>query len=165
MLREPAATSTAARDQAGESDWRELGEAGTGVGILGRRQVGHKDRAYRIDRPIAEGGMGSVYEAKHLCLPKRFAVEVLNVSLTDNHEAQVRLRCEAEILAALEHPAEVAVVGSAGSGRGGSHLEARRRAAWSGDRARDAAAVVVAAGAVDAVPGTRRDRSREIGGP
>ena len=59
---------------------------------------------YRIDRLIAEGGMGSVYEAKHLRLPKRFAVKFLNVSLIDNHEAQVRFRREAEIIAALDHP-------------------------------------------------------------
>ena len=59
---------------------------------------------YRIERLIAEGGMGSVYEAKHLRLPKRFAVKFLNLSLIDNQEAQARFRREAEIIAALDHP-------------------------------------------------------------
>src|SRR5690349_3080044 len=59
---------------------------------------------YRIERLIAEGGMGSVYEAKHIRLPKRFAVKFLNVSLVDNAEAQARFKREAEIIAALDHP-------------------------------------------------------------
>src|SRR5579871_1808014 len=59
---------------------------------------------YRIDRLIGEGGMGSVYEATHVRLPKRFAVKFLNLSLLGNLEALLRFRREAEIVAALDHP-------------------------------------------------------------
>ncbi|MSP60614.1 MAG: serine/threonine protein kinase [Myxococcales bacterium] len=59
---------------------------------------------YRIDRLIGEGGMGRVYEATHLRLPKRFAVKMLNVSMLGNLEALLRFRREAEIVATLEHP-------------------------------------------------------------
>src|SRR5207249_3882335 len=59
---------------------------------------------YRIDRLLAEGGMGSVYEARHLRLPKRFAVKFLNLNLVGNAEAQARFRREAEIIATLDHP-------------------------------------------------------------
>ena len=59
---------------------------------------------YRIERLIAEGGMGSVYEASHLRLPKRFAVKFLNLNLVNNAEAQARFRREAEIIATLDHP-------------------------------------------------------------
>ena len=59
---------------------------------------------YRIERLIAEGGMGSVYEASHLRVPKRFAVKFLNVQLVDKSEALVRFRREAEIIATLDHP-------------------------------------------------------------
>jgi serine/threonine protein kinase len=57
---------------------------------------------YRIERLIAEGSMGSVYEARHLRIPKRFAVKFLR--LVDNAEAIQRFRREAEMVATLEHP-------------------------------------------------------------
>ena len=64
---------------------------------------------YRIERLVGEGGMGSVYEARHLRLPKRFAVKFLNLNLLDSTEALVRFRREAEIIATLEHPNLVSV--------------------------------------------------------
>jgi serine/threonine-protein kinase len=59
---------------------------------------------YRIERLIAEGSMGSVYEARHLRIPKRFAVKFLRIGLEDNAEALQRFRREAEVVATLEHP-------------------------------------------------------------
>jgi serine/threonine protein kinase len=59
---------------------------------------------YRIERLIAEGGMGAVYEASHLRIPKRFAVKFLKVSLLENEVALLRFRREAEVIATLEHP-------------------------------------------------------------
>jgi serine/threonine protein kinase len=59
---------------------------------------------YRIERLIAEGSMGSVYEARHLRIPKRFAVKFLRIGLEDNAEAVQRFRREAEVVATLEHP-------------------------------------------------------------
>jgi serine/threonine protein kinase len=62
---------------------------------------------YRIDRLLGEGGMGKVFEATHLRLPKRFAVKMLNVSMLGNLEALLRFRREAEIVATLDHPSIV----------------------------------------------------------
>jgi serine/threonine-protein kinase len=59
---------------------------------------------YRLVRRIAEGGMGEVYEAQHLRVPKRFAVKFMRVELADKTEALARFRREAEIIATLEHP-------------------------------------------------------------
>jgi serine/threonine-protein kinase len=59
---------------------------------------------YRIERLIAEGSMGSVYEACHVRIPKRYAVKFLRVGLEDNAEALQRFRREAEVVATLEHP-------------------------------------------------------------
>jgi serine/threonine-protein kinase len=59
---------------------------------------------YRIERLLAEGGMGSVYEARHLRLPKRFAIKFLNLNLLNSAEALARFRREAEIIATLDHP-------------------------------------------------------------
>jgi serine/threonine-protein kinase len=59
---------------------------------------------YRITRLIAEGGMGDVYEAQHVRVPKKFAVKFLKSILVDKAEALARFRREAEIIAALDHP-------------------------------------------------------------
>jgi serine/threonine protein kinase len=59
---------------------------------------------YRIERLIAEGSMGRVYEARHLRIPKRFAVKFLHLGLQGNIEALQRFRREAEVVATLEHP-------------------------------------------------------------
>jgi serine/threonine-protein kinase len=59
---------------------------------------------YRLERLIAEGSMGSVYEARHLRIPKRFAVKFLRIGLEENREALERFRREAEVVAGLDHP-------------------------------------------------------------
>ncbi|HXU68825.1 MAG TPA: serine/threonine-protein kinase [Polyangia bacterium] len=59
---------------------------------------------YRLERLIAEGSMGSVYEARHLRIPKRFAVKFLRIGLEENAEATERFRREAEVVAGLDHP-------------------------------------------------------------
>jgi serine/threonine-protein kinase len=59
---------------------------------------------YRITRLIAEGGMGDVYEAQHVRVPKKFAVKFLKGALVDKAEALARFRREAEIIATLDHP-------------------------------------------------------------
>jgi serine/threonine-protein kinase len=59
---------------------------------------------YRIERLIAEGGMGAVYEASHLRIPKKFAIKILKLSLLENPTALLRFRREAEVIATLDHP-------------------------------------------------------------
>ena len=59
---------------------------------------------YRIVRPLGRGGMGSVYEAEHTVLGKRFALKVLNEELTRDKGLLDRLKREAHVLANLDHP-------------------------------------------------------------
>jgi eukaryotic-like serine/threonine-protein kinase len=60
---------------------------------------------YRLERLIAEGGMGAVFEAGHLRLNRRFAIKVLSSSMLRAHpEATERFRREAEVIAAIGHP-------------------------------------------------------------
>ena len=59
---------------------------------------------YRIVRPLAQGGCGDVYVARHGRLGSEVAVKVLRPSLAGNAQALSRLRQEADIMSALRHP-------------------------------------------------------------
>ena len=65
---------------------------------------------YRIVRKIGSGGMGTVYEASHARIPRRFAVKLLVQGLDASSEAVARLRREAEITSRLSHPHIVEVL-------------------------------------------------------
>jgi serine/threonine protein kinase/ABC-type Fe3+ transport system substrate-binding protein len=65
---------------------------------------------YRIDRLVAKGGMGSVYEAFHLRLGKRIAVKTMASELAANPEAVMRFHREAMITGGLGHPNIVQVL-------------------------------------------------------
>ncbi len=65
---------------------------------------------YRLERLIGGGGMGTVYEASHARLPRRFAVKLLVEGLQASPEAVARLRREAEITSRLSHPHIVQVL-------------------------------------------------------
>jgi serine/threonine-protein kinase len=60
---------------------------------------------YHIEAVIGDGGMGRVYEAKHLRLPGRtVAVKILHRVLASDSEVVSRFRREAEIAGTIEHP-------------------------------------------------------------
>ncbi|HET9385859.1 MAG TPA: serine/threonine-protein kinase [Gemmatimonadales bacterium] len=68
------------------------------------RLVGKKVGAYRILTSIAAGGMGEVYRARDLRLERDVAIKALPKEVADNARAVERLRHEARMLAALNHP-------------------------------------------------------------
>src|SRR6184192_2266319 len=82
--------------------WRGSSRASTMSAV--DRVGGVLVETYRLERLIAEGSMGSVYEARHLRIPKRFAVKFLRIDLQDNAEALKRFQREAEVVATLDHP-------------------------------------------------------------
>jgi Tol biopolymer transport system component len=59
---------------------------------------------YEILGPIGAGGMGEVYRARDCKLKRQVALKVLPGELANHPERRARLRHEAEILAALNHP-------------------------------------------------------------
>jgi serine/threonine protein kinase len=59
---------------------------------------------YRIERLIAKGGMGAVYEAFHLRLDKRIAVKVMAPELAASAEAVARFHREAMVTSGIGHP-------------------------------------------------------------
>jgi eukaryotic-like serine/threonine-protein kinase len=65
---------------------------------------------YKILRFLAEGGMGSVYEAVHVVVKRRFAVKFLRADLTQRRDALLRFQREAAAAGALESENIAAVV-------------------------------------------------------
>ena len=60
---------------------------------------------YQIVRIVGEGGMGRVYEARHLRLKeRRFAVKCLHSDLARNAEMAARFLREAESASSIKHP-------------------------------------------------------------
>lgn len=60
---------------------------------------------YQIVRVVGEGGMGRVYEARHLRLKqRRYAVKTLHAELARNVEMAARFMREAESVSGLDHP-------------------------------------------------------------
>jgi len=62
------------------------------------------DGTYQLTELIGSGGMGTVWQARHLRLPKAVAVKVLRESIDASSEAFLRFRREAEIASQLGHP-------------------------------------------------------------
>lgn len=58
----------------------------------------------KIVSKIGEGGMGIVYMAEHVTLPKRFAVKCLSPTLTRKSDFRERFFLEAQNQALLDHP-------------------------------------------------------------
>jgi len=67
-------------------------------------------KRYVIQGQLGAGGMGNVFEVRHLDLGKRFALKVLNPALVKNDEARERFLEEAKLASQLSHPNIVSVV-------------------------------------------------------
>jgi eukaryotic-like serine/threonine-protein kinase len=74
---------------------------------------------YRIERLLGRGGMGSVYEARHLELPKRFAVKFMLPEYAANRSTLHRFENEARAAASLDH-ANIAAVFDIGRAQDGA---------------------------------------------
>ncbi|QIS09057.1 serine/threonine-protein kinase [Nocardia arthritidis] len=64
---------------------------------------------YRIQRVLGQGGMGTVYLAKHPSLPRMDALKVLSAELSQDREFRGRFEREANLAAGLDHPNIVSV--------------------------------------------------------
>ena len=81
--------------------------------------VGARVGDWQIDRFLAAGGFGIVYDASHATSGLRGALKVLHGHLIDSPSVAARLVREAEVIARLRHPSIVELLdaGIAGDGR------------------------------------------------
>jgi serine/threonine-protein kinase len=64
---------------------------------------------YRLERPLASGGMGSVWVARHLELDIELAIKFMGADLASTSEGRVRFQREAKAAALLQSPYVVSV--------------------------------------------------------
>lgn len=65
---------------------------------------------YELISLLGQGGMGEVWKARHLRLPKEVALKILKSSAQASEEVVARFRREAEIISKLGHPGIVEVL-------------------------------------------------------
>ena len=78
-------------------------------------------RRYLLERRLARGGMGTVYEAVDTQLGRRVAVKVIRDELVEHAGALSRFEREARLIAALNHP-NIVVVHDFGVTSSGAYL-------------------------------------------
>jgi serine/threonine protein kinase len=79
-----------------------------GTALFARDEI--LDNNYRIVEGLAAGGMGEVYRAVHLRLPRALAIKTLHPEFAARAEWVARFCREAKILAQLRHPNIVQVL-------------------------------------------------------
>src|SRR5207248_1154272 len=65
---------------------------------------------YILERPIAEGGMGSVWRARHRTLGRRFAIKFLKTTILGGESLEQRFLREARMAASVQHRFVVDIV-------------------------------------------------------
>ncbi len=77
---------------------------------------------FRIENLIGKGGMGSVYQAKHLSLPRTYAIKILLSDLATDEGFIERFRREAIAMSRVDHPNVIRITDFGHTGDGSVYL-------------------------------------------
>lgn len=87
------------------------------------RWIGRElDGRYRIVELLAAGGMGAVFVADHLTLPKQVAIKMIRDDFASNPTAEARFKQEALATARIDHPHVVSAIDCGHLPGGGTYL-------------------------------------------
>ena len=90
---------------------------------LAARWIGQElDGRYRIVELLAEGGMGAVFVAQHLTLPKQVAIKMIRSEFAEHSQAEARFTREALATARVEHPHVASAIDYGRLPGGGAYL-------------------------------------------
>lgn len=101
------------------SNFCPIDGVGLSYSIAGPRLLAGK---YRLERLIARGGMGGIYQAIQEGLARTIAVKILNPEFVNNQNALERFRREALAIAGLKHPNIVTIYDFGVTQNGGSYI-------------------------------------------
>lgn len=77
---------------------------------------------YRILAGVAMGGMGAVFQVKHLTLDKIFALKIIHQAMSDDSQMLKFFTREARVLSRLSHPGIVQIIDFGHDERFGAYL-------------------------------------------
>src|SRR5262249_56875307 len=86
--------------------------------------VGDEFGPYTIESVLGQGGMGTVFLARHARLERRVALKVISPAYADDPAFRVRFLRESQLAASLDHP-HVIPIFDADEGAGGLYLPLR----------------------------------------
>ncbi|MFE9575945.1 serine/threonine-protein kinase [Nocardia sp. NPDC006044] len=71
--------------------------------------MGDSFAGYLVEGVLGQGGMGTVYRARHPRLPRLVALKLLHRAVSEDEELRRRFELEANVVARLDHPGIVGV--------------------------------------------------------
>ncbi|MGN0847165.1 MAG: protein kinase [Kiritimatiellia bacterium] len=94
-------------------DLEHIGDAARGRSVLSTHDLPELPGSdFKLIRKIGSGGMGVVFEACQISLDRPVAVKLLAPSLVSNAERRTQFEHEARLVATLQHPGIVKVIGA-----------------------------------------------------
>src|SRR5262245_36964459 len=91
----------------------EIQDARIGTTVVGR---------YLIEEVLGEGGMATVYRARHRLSDRTVAIKIMNVELAQNMVTQERFRREAKAAQKIAHPNIIEILEQGETGDGSLYL-------------------------------------------
>jgi serine/threonine-protein kinase len=80
------------------------------------------DGKYQIDSKLGEGGMATVYRARHTLVDRNVAIKIINPQMSGNASLKERFRREAKNTAAVSHPNIVEILDHGETHDGSAYL-------------------------------------------